>query len=198
MSIDPNKLTQALTTEKQKSEDAAYKRTSKVTDKFFYRVTLDENDKVAEVVEVLLGLREGGVERVAEILGVAPAEEETRALPAANKARILPLFDENDQPEGTGLPEEKALELGYVAMLNGQQEVTGYKKPRAASPTTPMPATPGDQEVPVHDKRGDTGRRIKIRDGIAHPGLEAVPEDDGKGIKHFREKARVTVSRRRP
>lgn len=183
MSIDPSKLGQVINKANQSNEDKSYDRTGKVSAAFFHRVTLNQSDEVAEIIEVLLGVKPGGTEKVAELLGINVDDvEETPAL-GPGKERPLPVFNADGSSAGIAMKEQQALDAGYAYKTDPSGDVIGYTKPPTDDPT-PAPAAPATatHKVKVMDKHGSVKDELDIDDFKANAAKYQIIEtdDDGK------------------
>lgn len=191
--IDFTKLGDVAVKEAEELEGRVYRRVAKATNAFGGRLMMSENDQVCEAIEVLLGIKPGGNEVAAELLGMngntAPTgPAELTAAPAdVDRNKVLPLYNADGSHQGTGLPMDKALELGFVAKLDGEGKIEGYILP-ATSPV-PASATSLDKVVNVKDKKGTNIRQIKVGDGMSDNLLKPMLAGDGT-VDHF-----VTLSR---
>lgn len=187
-SFDFGKLQQAAQAEQQAHEKEVYKRTARVTNTFGGRLMLNANDETAELIEVLLGVKPGGMEKVAEMLGAhvgGPKALTDGSDESPAKERPLPVFNPDGTNAGVALREPQAIQAGYGYKYDDQNTHIGWQKPPADnSAPAPNQAT---TRVPVHNKDNQPipGRTVSIEEGNNHKGLDPVGDANGK-ITHFK------------
>ncbi|HVS58138.1 MAG TPA: hypothetical protein VHD60_00145 [Candidatus Saccharimonadales bacterium] len=193
-SFDFGKLSDAAKEEQTAHESTVYKRAARLTNRFGGRLMLDENDKICEAAELLLGCKPGGIPEALKALGLTTEPTGPRELTDGkendeekDKTRPLPVFNDDGTNAGVALREKEAVQAGYGFKMDGSTHV-GWQKP-PTGPNAPAAPNQAADQVPVHDKSDkDTGRKISIAEGVANKKLEAIPGPDGK-VMYFREKS---------
>lgn len=156
------------------------------------------SDPRLDAVQLILGTMSGDNKALLEKLGISVDTNdqtdpgEPKELPAPPRARYFELLNEDGTTQGTALPEDEAIRLGYHAVLvNG--ELTSFRKPSAApDPTSAMPL---QQTFEVRDKNGQVIQLATLEWAKDRKDLEPVIGDDGK-IEYFQQKPARLLRRR--
>jgi hypothetical protein len=192
--------------EAKNAKDKADRRIVRIIHKLNFRLTQADMDPMVEAIEILLGIKEGGPEKAAEILGFTGNGETTEVhalgdgetdkksmwVPAKNATGGQDGAYENT-PEGHQL----ARSHGYVPKLDGDNKLIEWVKSADSPGPAPATGSPDDDViVNILNLKGKPVGQIKVSEGKAkHDQLIAVKKDDGT-VEHFVKKPRVAFGTR--
>ncbi len=195
MTIDFTRLSSVAAGEAKKREDRIYNRLARITSLVGDRLQGNENDPNVEAIEVLLGIKPGGNEKAAELLGLTsdPAPEASEP-PAKNKG-YMPAFEHDGTPLGTGFKsEEDAKAAGFEVWLETDGTIKGWRKPAPK----PIPAPASADKVKVVDKHGKPVDLLEYKDYEDNASEYQVLETDPTThlVKKVRELPRFGFTRK--
>ncbi len=189
----------------EKSEDeAAVNRLARLETALLRRAQSDTNHPDLELTELLLNRHSGdNMQKLLQKLGASPAsaDDEPRGIPATTPptGRRLDEWAQVYESDGTTIATDiERIRWDDTAGINSYRLVpfdradgTMALKKRVATPAPvpPPPGTGGDRMVEVKNKKGDTVKMVKVKDGNADPKLEAILNEDHGTVDHFKQKS---------